>query len=98
MNYRLLVLLCTPFYIYGLRDPFVRADGEHVYAYLAYGALQGKEAFAVLTLDGISYYVKKGDTVAGHMIIDFSHCELVIADEHGKQKHVLLQEKALQLR
>ena len=92
-------LLAYPNIHSALRDPFVRADGKHSYAYTAFGIIHGtKVQFGLLNLDGLFYHVKQGDVIAGHTINELRESEIALQDPQGKEIRIFLQKKALQLR
>ncbi len=82
-----------------LRNPFLRVDGQHTYAYTAFGEVHGtKLQFALLAIDGLCYQVRQGDSVAGHLILAITRNEITIRDARGKELKIFQQIKALQLR
>ncbi len=94
------LILCTHVWaLNALRDPFVRVDGKHTYAYTAFGEVHGaKLQFALLIIDGLCYQVKQGETVAGHLILAVTESEITIRDAQGEELKIFQQKKALQLR
>lgn len=81
--------------LYAVRDPFLRTDGQHAYAYTAFGELHGTPlCFAMLFIDGLCYQVKKGDCVAEHEIIAVTASEVCVKNSRGKEILIFLQKKS----
>lgn len=91
----LLFLLVQASHAMALRDPFCRAEGSHVIVYSAHGVIHGTtHQFALLTIDGICYRGKLGDTLAGHEIVGLTEKELVLKDFQGKHIRIPIERKS----
>jgi len=92
-------LNCTPDHSRAscLRDPFAPTDCTHAYRCVALGELcvvGGRtDCCAFICIDGMSYSVRTGDVVAGHLVQSISETAVTMKDEMGREQRIFKQKK-----
>lgn len=93
LYWNVLGIVClTSSILHGLRDPFMPVIKDNRYACCAVGCIENTNRYvALLCIDGITYRVRPHDVLVGHTIVSVSADGIVLTDEQGVERRVVLK-------
>ncbi len=87
---RILLYILISHSLYALRDPFQAATWQQRYCYTSWGEVQG-QLFALCSIDGVWYQLKKGSFLVQHEVKYLSKKKLILLDERGVERTIHLK-------